>query len=127
MAKINSLAELQKKREELQAAADQMKKDKVVVNVSLATCGIASGGREVMAALQDEVKAQGLSNVEFVQSGCMTYCYAEPTVEISLPGQEPVVFGKVDAEKAKALVEKYIKNGEMVDGVIPVGYDRVVF
>jgi NADP-reducing hydrogenase subunit HndB len=80
-----------------------------------------------MAALQDEVKAQGLGNVEFVQSGCMTYCYAEPTVEISLPGQEPVVFGKVDAEKAKVLVEKYIKNGEMVDGVIPVGYDRVVF
>jgi NADP-reducing hydrogenase subunit HndB len=127
MAKINSLAELQKKREELQAAADQMKKDNVVVNVSLATCGIASGGREVMAALQDEVKAQGLGNVEFVQSGCMTYCYAEPTVEISLPGKEPVVFGKVDAEKAKVLVEKYIKNGEMVDGVIPVGYERVVF
>jgi NADP-reducing hydrogenase subunit HndB len=127
MAKINSLAELQKKCEELQATAAQMKKDKVVVNVSLATCGIASGGREVMAALQDEVKAQGLSNVEFVQSGCMTYCYAEPTVEISLPGKEPVVFGKVDAEKAKVLVEKYIKNGEMVDGVIPVGYERVVF
>jgi NADP-reducing hydrogenase subunit HndB len=127
MAKINSLAELQKKCEELQATAAQMKKDKVVVNVSLATCGIASGGREVMAALQDEVKAQGLGNVEFVQSGCMTYCYAEPTVEISLPGKEPVVFGKVDAEKAKVLVEKYIKNGEMVDGVIPVGYERVVF
>jgi NADP-reducing hydrogenase subunit HndB len=127
MAKIQSLAELLKKREELQAAAAQTKKDKVVVNVSLATCGIASGGKEILAVMRDEAKAQGLDNVEFVQSGCMTYCYAEPTVEISLPGQEPVVFGRVDKEKAKVLVAKYIKSGELVDGVIPIAYERVVF
>jgi len=127
MAKIQSLAELLKKREELQAAAAQTKKDKVVVNVSLATCGIASGGKEILAVMRDEAKAQGLDNVEFVQSGCMTYCYAEPTVEISLPGQAPVVFGRVDKEKAKVLVAKYIKSGELVDGVIPIAYERVVF
>jgi len=127
MAKIQSLAELRKKREELQTVIAQTKKDKVVVNVSLATCGIASGGKEVLAVMQDEAKAQGLDNVEFVQSGCMTYCYAEPTVEISLPGQAPVVFGRVDKEKAKVLVAKYIKSGELVDGVIPIAYERVVF
>ncbi|MDK2848920.1 MAG: NADP-reducing hydrogenase subunit HndB, partial [Desulfuromonadales bacterium] len=35
MAKINSLAELQKKREELQAAANKTKSEKIIVNVSL--------------------------------------------------------------------------------------------
>ncbi|MEZ4599186.1 MAG: (2Fe-2S) ferredoxin domain-containing protein [Syntrophotaleaceae bacterium] len=127
MAKISSIAELNKKREELQAAA-KAKAGKPLVNVSLATCSIASGGKEVLDAMKAEAAAQGLA-VEFMQSGCMTYCHSEPTVEITLPGKEPVVFGKVNAEKAKALVEKYIKTGEMVDGVkvIPVGYERVVF
>jgi NADP-reducing hydrogenase subunit HndB len=127
MAKISTVAELKKKREELLAAA-QAKASKPVVNVSLATCSIASGGNAVMAAMKEEVAAQGL-DVEFMQSGCMTYCYAEPTVQITLPGKEPVMFGPVDAEKAKLLVDKYVKSGEMVEGVgvIPVGYERVVF
>jgi NADP-reducing hydrogenase subunit HndB len=127
MAKISTVAELKKKREELLAAA-QAKAGKPLVNVSLATCSIASGGNAVMAAMKEEVAAQGL-DVEFMQSGCMTYCYAEPTVQITLPGKEPVMFGPVDAEKAKLLVDKYVKSGEMAEGVgvIPVGYERVVF
>jgi NADP-reducing hydrogenase subunit HndB len=125
MAKISSIAELNKKREELLAAA-KAKAGKPVINISLATCSIASGGKEVMEAMKAEAAAQGL-DVEFMQSGCMTYCHSEPTVEITLPGKDPVVFGKVNVEKAKLLVEKYVKAGEMVEGVIPVGYERVVF
>jgi NADP-reducing hydrogenase subunit HndB len=124
MAKISSVAELKKMREKLQSV--QAKGSKPIVNVSLATCSIASGGKEVMEAMKAESAAQGL-DVEFVQSGCMTYCHSEPTVEITLPGKDPVVFGKVNTEKAKVLVQKYLKAGEMVDGVIPVGYERVVF
>jgi NADP-reducing hydrogenase subunit HndB len=125
MAKISSVAELKKKREELQAAAQAAKP---VINVSLATCSIASGGNAVMEAIKEEVAAQGL-DVVLMKSGCMTYCYAEPTVQITLPGKEPVMFGPVDVEKAKLLVDKYVKGGELVEGVgvIPVGYERVVF
>lgn len=126
MAKINSMADLQKKAEELKAAAAKTKSEKVLVNVSLATCSIASGGKEVLEAMKAEVAAQGMTNVEFQQVGCQTYCYAEPTVEITLPGKEPVVFGYVKGDKAKDLVQKYIKSGEMVDGVIPAAYERVV-
>lgn len=124
MAKINSIADLKKLREDLQAAA-KAKSGKPLVNVSLATCSVASGGRDVLEAMKAEVAALGL-DVEFMGSGCMTYCYAEPTVEITLPGKDPVVFGYVDTEKAKALVQKYIKAGELMDGVIPVAYERVV-
>jgi NADP-reducing hydrogenase subunit HndB len=127
MAKISSVAELKKMREDLQAAA-QAKAGKPMVNVSLATCSVASGGKEVMAAMKEEAAAQGL-DVEFMQSGCMTYCYAEPTVLITLPGKEPVMFGPVNTEKAKLLIDKYVKSGEVAEGVgvVPVGYERVVF
>ncbi len=124
MAKINTIAELKKLREELLVSA-KAKAGKPLVNVSLATCSVASGGRDVLAAMQAEAAALGL-DVEFMQSGCMTYCFAEPTVEVTLPGKEPVLFGYIDTEKAKILVQKYIKDGELIEGVIPVGYERIV-
>jgi len=124
MAKINSVADLKKLREDLQAA-EQAKAGKPVVNVSLATCSIASGGKDVMAAMKEEAAALSL-DVEFVQSGCMTFCYAEPTVEVTLPGKEPVVFGFLDAEKAKAVIAKYVKEGEVVGDVVETGFERVV-
>ena len=34
------------------------------------------------------------------QTGCMGYCFAEPTVEITKPGKEPIVFGHVNCAKA---------------------------
>jgi len=52
----------------------------------------------------------------------MGYCYAEPTIEVTLPGEKPLVFGYVNRTKASEVIEKYIKGGEMVDGIIPDSY-----
>jgi NADP-reducing hydrogenase subunit HndB len=125
MSTITSLEALKAKRQELldRAAA---KKSKTIINVSLATCSIAAGGKVAMDAMQDEVAKNGVTGVEFMQSGCMTYCFAEPTVEITLPGKDPVVFGNVDEGKARALITEYVMKGEPVEGIIPVNYERVV-
>jgi len=125
MSKIASIADLKKFQEEYKAKK-QEKASKILVNVSLATCSIASGGKTVMEAMKDEVAKQGISNVEFMQSGCMTFCHSEPTVEVTLPGKEAVVFGKLDEAGARLLVQKYLKDGELIEGVIPVNYTRVV-
>jgi len=124
MAKIASAADLKKFQEGYKAKM-AARKDKILVNVSLATCSIASGGKAVMEAMKDEATKQGLTNVEFMQSGCMTYCHSEPTVVVTLPGKEPVCFGKLDDKSARELVQKYLKAGELVDNVIPVNYVRV--
>jgi NADP-reducing hydrogenase subunit HndB len=124
MEKLKTLEDL-KALQEKYRARQEARKDKVLVNVSLATCGIASGGKKVMAAMKDELAKQGVANVEFMQSGCMTYCHSEPTVEVTLPGREPVVFGKLDEAGARDLVRRYIVRGERFAGVIPVNYVRV--
>jgi NADP-reducing hydrogenase subunit HndB len=67
----------------------------------------------------DECAATGINNVVVTQTGCMGYCYAEPTIEVTLPGQDGIVFGDVTNEKAKEIIEEYIKNGTLVDGIIP--------
>lgn len=126
MAKISSVADLMKLQADSKAKA-AAKKEKIVVNVSLATCSIASGGKVVLEAMKDEAAKQGVSNVEYMQSGCMTYCHSEPTVVVTLPGKDPVCFGKLDEAGARELVQKYLKNGEVTGTVIPVNYNRVEF
>ena len=63
--------------------------------------------------------------VVFTQTGCMGYCHAEPTIEVKVPGRDPLVFGHVDNKKADEIFEKYILNNEMVDGIIPVNYEVI--
>lgn len=72
----------------------------------------------------DELEKRNIQAV-VTQTGCMSYCFAEPTVEVTLPGQAPVVFGYVDSKKADDIIEKYIKNGELVEGIIPVNYETI--
>jgi len=125
MPRIANVDQLKKMRDEARMKRAKLVSEKVIVNVSLATCGIASGGEKVMAAMQAEVKKQGLGNVVFLTTGCMTYCHSEPTVQVCLPGKKPVVFGKLDEVSARRLVENYIVKGEPVGTVIPVNYVRV--
>lgn len=129
MEKLKSLADLKRIREEARTRLDlRVKGDNpeglVQVKVAMATCGIASGAKPVMEFFVEELEKRGIGAV-VTQTGCMGYCYAEPTVEIQLPGHEPVVFGYVDNKKADEIIEKYIKTGELVDGIIPVNYEKV--
>ena len=129
MSKIKSLADLLRIRDEQQTGLQTREKGKVAeelvqVKVAMATCGIASGARETMEFMAEALEKRGV-DAAVTKVGCMGYCYAEPTIEVRLPGREPIVFGGVNREKADEIIEKYIKGGELVDGIIPVNYQTV--
>jgi len=129
MSKITSLADLKKRREEIRKGIGTLNKatdpDNIVqVKVAMATCGIASGARTVMEFFLEQLERRNVA-AAVTQTGCMGYCYAEPTIEVKLPGQDPVVFGFVDLKRADQIIEKYIKTGELVDGIIPVNYQTI--
>lgn len=129
MTKVKSLADLKRMQEELQSKLKVRERatnpeGHVQVKVAMATCGIASGAKGVMEFMMEELDKRNIDAV-ITQTGCMGYCYAEPTIEVTLPGKEPVVFGYVDIRKADEIIEKYIKNGEYVDGIIPVNYESI--
>lgn len=130
MAVIKSFDELKKIKEQVQSKVDLREKGEnidalIQIKVAMATCGIASGAREIMNYMIDEMAAANIANVVVTQTGCMGYCYAEPTIEVTTPGKEPVVYGNVTKEKAKEIIEKYIIKGELVDGIIPVTHKTV--
>jgi NADP-reducing hydrogenase subunit HndB len=129
MNKIKSLADLKKIRDEQQSGLQTREKGEaaeslVQVKVAMATCGIASGAKETMEFMSEALEKRGVEAI-VTQVGCMGYCYAEPTIEVTLPESEPVVFGGVNMIKADEIIEKYIKGGELVDGIIPVNYETI--
>ena len=108
---------------ELKAIKDRMK-DKVVLRegssdvrvvVGMATCGIAAGARPVLNALVEEINTNGLTEkVTVTQTGCIGLCQLEPIVEIFEAGKEKVTYVKMTPDKAKAVVEKHLKGGNVV-------------
>ncbi|SKA84583.1 NAD(P)-dependent iron-only hydrogenase iron-sulfur protein [Caloramator quimbayensis] len=117
MAGIKSLEELKalrdKYKENIIGRDTSDSENKIRISVGMATCGIASGARDTINAIIDEVSKEKLTNVVVVQSGCLGYCYAEPTVEVRVPGKEPVLYGNINAERGREIIKKHIKNGEI--------------
>jgi NADP-reducing hydrogenase subunit HndB len=129
MAKITSLTELKNLRNTLKTKADSLSQPDhpesvIQVKVAMATCGLASGARPVFDYLKEELEKRNIPAV-VTQTGCMAYCYAEPTIEVTIPGKDPVVFGFVNTRKADEIIERYIRKGELPEGVIPVNYETV--
>ena len=129
MNKIKSLADLKKLQSEVQSKIKLREngdnpENLIQIKVSMATCGIASGAKDTMNYLVEELDHQGIDAI-VTQTGCMGYCYAEPTIELTVPGQPPVVYGFVSKTKALEIIEKHIKLNEMVDGIIPVAYSTI--
>ncbi|MDD2636040.1 MAG: (2Fe-2S) ferredoxin domain-containing protein [Bacteroidales bacterium] len=129
MSKVKNLADLRKMKDELQNKINlRVKSDSpdaiIQVKVGMATSGIASGAKEIMNYFTEELEKRNVEAL-VIQVGDMGYCYAEPTVEITRPGEDPVVFGYVNVDKADEIIEKYIKNGELVEGIIPANYNSI--
>ena len=112
---MKSLEELAKIRDEarkmteLREGAQQIK-----VTVGMGTCGIAAGARETMKAILDEVGKRNLTNVAVTQTGCIGLCEQEPIVEVTLPGQPQVTYGKVSVDRARQIVFKHLINGAII-------------
>jgi NADP-reducing hydrogenase subunit HndB len=124
--KINSFEQLKQFKESLKKESIYlMNGDRfVLIKVALATCSIASGASKIYQFFKDELDKRGIQAV-IKKTGCMGCCYAEPTVEITLPGKDPVIFGNVNIDKADEIIEKYIKNKEMVEGVIQISFQSI--
>ena len=84
------------------------------VLVGMATCGIASGARPVLAALADAVQEEGLNNINVTQTGCIGLCQYEPIVEVMEPGKEKVTYVKMTPEKAMEVFRLHLKGGQVV-------------
>lgn len=117
--KITSMAELKQLQAQYQDMVDKRnsaggQEEGIELLVGMATCGIAAGAKEVYQALEETIQNHNLTHVKLIKVGCVGSCYAEPTVMVSQSGKEPIIYGFVDAEVAKQIVEGHVLKGEVL-------------
>ncbi|MBE6758902.1 MAG: (2Fe-2S) ferredoxin domain-containing protein [Ruminococcaceae bacterium] len=113
MKSLAELAAIKAKMKDKVALRDDSDNTRVVVG--MATCGIAAGARPVLAAFIEAVSAADMSDkITVTQTGCIGMCQYEPVVEVYVAGQEKVTYVKMDAERAKKVVEEHLIGGTVV-------------
>lgn len=112
-----------KSLDELKAIKDKTKNQiipsedtaKVRVVVKTATCGIAAGARPFLDTFFEEVKKAGLDDrVTVKQTGCIGIRQYEPIAEVVEGDGKKVTYVKMNAEKAKRVVEEHLIGGQPV-------------
>lgn len=129
MDKIKNLADLRKMKEGMLGKMSMRENSNsseaiIQIKVGMATSGIASGAKETMNYLITEIDKRQIKAL-VMQVGDMGYCHSEPTVEVTIPGKDPVVFGNVNIARAQEIIDKYILNGELIEGILPANYRSI--
>ena len=113
MKSLQELAAIREKMQNKVLIREGVNSTRIVVG--MATCGIAAGARPVLNAFVEEVNNLGLAeNVTVTPTGCIGICQYEPVVEVYEAGKEKVTYIKMTPEKAKEVVAKHIKGGNVV-------------
>jgi NADP-reducing hydrogenase subunit HndB len=88
-------------------------KRRVKVTVHMGTCGIASGAKEVMDTLLQEIEAAGANDVVVTTSGCMGLCSREPLVTVEVLNQDPIKYEYMNPNKMRQVFKRHILEGEI--------------
>jgi (2Fe-2S) ferredoxin len=117
----NDMAAKKTTIEDLKAIKNRVAKEKELrkdgytarITVHLGTCGLASGAQKVMDRLLQEISACGRSDIAVSSSGCIGLCSREPLVTVELLGQEPVIYQRLDDQKARQIFKQHILGGKV--------------
>lgn len=87
---------------------------RIRVSVHMGTCGIASGAREVLSALREEIKKSNVNDITVKTTGCMGICSREPLITVEVYGQEPIIYEHMNEKKMSEVFQKHILGGKVV-------------
>ena len=83
------------------------------IRIGTAICGEAAGAFAVADAVETELESQGVS-AEVSRVGCLGLCFAEPLLDVQLPGGHRVFYGNVDVDDVSEIVSAHVSGGKSV-------------
>lgn len=115
MPTVKSLDDLKKIREEA-LKKQQLKESsgKTEVIVGMGTVGIAAGARETLRAILEKIETENLTDIIVRQTGNIGLDSYEPIVQVVLPGEEKVTYGKVTPEMVHRIIDEHVLRGKVV-------------
>jgi len=113
MAKL-TIDDLKKIKEKVHADMALREGDRrVKVTVHMGTCGIASGAREVLDTLLQEIEAAKVNDIIVTTSGCMGLCSREPLVTVEVMNQDAIKYEYMNPNKMRQVFKRHILDGEI--------------
>jgi NADP-reducing hydrogenase subunit HndB len=113
MAKL-TIADLKKIKENVHAEmALRDGERRVKITVHMGTCGIASGAREVMDTVLQQIEEAKLNDIYVTTSGCMGLCSREPLVTVEILNQDPIKYEYMNPNKMRQVFKRHILDGEI--------------
>ncbi len=85
------------------------------VTVHMGTCGIASGARDIMRAVLEEMEAKRPKDVIVTTSGCAGLCSREPMATVEILDKPPVKYVDLTEEKMRRIFDEHVLQGRIVN------------
>lgn len=81
-----------------------------------ATCGIAAGANKLVDFTKEYIAYWQETGIdpEIVSVGCIGMCFAEPLVDIQLPGKPRITYENVDVNKMKRIIDEHLLKQQVV-------------
>jgi NADP-reducing hydrogenase subunit HndB len=115
MAKI-SIEDLKKIKESVVAGVTLREGGyRAKVNIHMGTCGIASGARQIMTTVLDEISKRDVKDVIVTTSGCAGLCSREPMITVEVLGAAPVKYVELNPEKMREIFAEHVLAGKPVE------------
>ena len=83
------------------------------IRIGTALCGKAAGADDVISAIHAELQQHGIQ-ATVSDVGCLGLCYAEPLVDIMLPGGPRIFYGNTTPSKVPAIIYSHLVRKEPV-------------
>ncbi len=83
------------------------------IRIGTALCGKAAGTDDVISAIHAELQQHGIQ-ATVSDVGCLGLCYAEPLVDIMLPGGPRIFYGNTTPSKVPAIIYSHLVRKEPV-------------
>jgi len=122
MDKIRSLADILAIKEQAQRKT-ALREDGYTMcfTVHMGTCGIASGARDVVNAVAEELEKSGRTDIRLTTSGCIGACEHEPVMTVESLGAQPALYGRLDAAKAREVFRQTLAGKSTPAYLVYVG------
>ena len=111
---IKTIDQLHQVKADAIAALKARNGAKTQIILGMGTCGIAAGGRAVLAAVEEQIKKLGLEDKICVYStGCIGMCHNEPLLDVVRPGEDRVTYGSVTAADVEKIFAEHVVGGSV--------------
>lgn len=115
MPAIKSIDDLKLLREEVQRVRElKVNKGKTEIVISMGTVGIAAGARDTLKAILSFIETNNLQSIIVKQTGNLGIEGQDPLVQITLPGAEKVLYGKVHPSFVNQLMQEHVCGGKPI-------------